>query len=103
MDTLVTTKLNSALCIALDTPDLARARRLAHEVTGVAGMVKVGMEFFYAHGATGYGAVAAAGVPIFLDLKLHDIPNTVAGAPPVNSPVMLARTAWLPARARDPL
>jgi orotidine-5'-phosphate decarboxylase len=80
MDTLVTTKLNSALCIALDTPDLARARRLAREVTGVAGMVKVGMEFFYAHGATGYGAVAAAGVPVFLDLKLHDIPNTVAGA-----------------------
>jgi orotidine-5'-phosphate decarboxylase len=80
MDTLVTTKLNSALCIALDTPDLARARGLAHEVAGVAGMVKIGMEFFYAHGATGYGAVAAAGVPIFLDLKLHDIPNTVAGA-----------------------
>ena len=36
------------------------------------------MEFFYAHGAKGYEAVAAEGLPIFLDLKLHDIPNTVA-------------------------
>ena len=40
--------------------------------------MKIGMEFFYAHGAKGYEAVAAEGLPIFLDLKLHDIPNTVA-------------------------
>ena len=40
--------------------------------------LKIGMEFFYAHGAKGYEAVAAEGLPIFLDLKLHDIPNTVA-------------------------
>jgi orotidine-5'-phosphate decarboxylase len=39
--------------------------------------MKIGMEFFYAHGAKGYEAVAAQGLPIFLDLKLHDIPNTV--------------------------
>jgi orotidine-5'-phosphate decarboxylase len=38
------------------------------------------MEFFYAHGRAGYEAVAAEGMPIFLDLKLHDIPNTVASA-----------------------
>jgi orotidine-5'-phosphate decarboxylase len=43
-------------------------------------MVKIGMEFFYAHGETGYTAVAGEGLPIFLDLKLHDIPNTVASA-----------------------
>ena len=42
------------------------------------GYMKIGMEFFYAHGAKGYEAVAAEGLPIFLDLKLHDIPNTVA-------------------------
>ena len=41
-------------------------------------MLKIGMEFFYAHGAKGYEALGAQGVPIFLDMKLHDIPNTVA-------------------------
>jgi orotidine-5'-phosphate decarboxylase len=40
--------------------------------------MKLGLEFFYAHGAKGYEKVAAEGLPIFLDLKLHDIPNTVA-------------------------
>src|SRR3546814_19835735 len=38
------------------------------------------MEFFYANGPDGYRSVAAVGLPLFLDLKLHDIPNTVAGA-----------------------
>ena len=42
--------------------------------------MKIGMEFFYAHGVAGYEKVAAEGLPIFLDLKLHDIPNTVAAA-----------------------
>ena len=80
MEALATTKLASPLCLALDTPDIARARALVREVGEAAGMVKIGMEFFYAHGAAGYGAVAAEGAPVFLDLKLHDIPNTVAGA-----------------------
>jgi len=44
------------------------------------GYAKVGMEFFYAQGEAGYERVAATGLPIFLDLKLHDIPNTVASA-----------------------
>jgi orotidine-5'-phosphate decarboxylase len=39
--------------------------------------LKIGMEFFYANGAEAYEAVAREGLPIFLDLKLHDIPNTV--------------------------
>jgi orotidine-5'-phosphate decarboxylase len=38
------------------------------------------MEFFYAHGRRGYEEIAREGVPVFLDLKLHDIPNTVGGA-----------------------
>jgi hypothetical protein len=66
------------ICVALDTPDLDRARALAKKLRPHVGYLKIGMEFFYAHGAKGYEAVAAEGLPIFLDLKLHDIPNTVA-------------------------
>ena len=66
------------ICVALDTPDLDRARALAKALKPHVGYMKIGMEFFYAHGAKGYEAVAAKGLPIFLDLKLHDIPNTVA-------------------------
>jgi orotidine-5'-phosphate decarboxylase len=66
------------ICVALDTPDLDRARALARALVPHVGYLKIGMEFFYANGAKGYEAVAAEGLPIFLDLKLHDIPNTVA-------------------------
>ena len=68
------------ICVALDTPDLDRAVALARSLKPHAGYVKVGMELFYAHGVPGYGRVAAEGLPMFLDLKLHDIPNTVASA-----------------------
>ncbi|MGH6907207.1 MAG: orotidine-5'-phosphate decarboxylase [Aestuariivirga sp.] len=68
------------ICVALDTPDLDRARELARSLKPHAGHLKIGMEFFYAHGAKGYESVAAEGLPVFLDLKLHDIPNTVAAA-----------------------
>ena len=66
------------ICVALDTPDLDRARALAKALKPHVGYMKIGMEFFYALGNRGYEAVAAEGLPIFLDLKLHDIPNTVA-------------------------
>ncbi len=69
---------NPIFC-ALDTTDLEWAVALAHELHGHVGGVKIGMEFFYAHGREGYARVAASGQPVFLDLKLHDIPNTVAG------------------------
>lgn len=65
------------ICLALDTPDVARAGELARLLKPRIGYLKIGMEFFYAHGAAGYAAVAREGVPVFLDLKLHDIPNTV--------------------------
>jgi orotidine-5'-phosphate decarboxylase len=65
------------VCVALDTPDVGKAKALAHALKPHAGYMKIGMEFFYANGAAGYEAVAAEGLPIFLDLKLHDIPNTV--------------------------
>ena len=68
------------ICVALDTPDLDRARVLAKALKPHVGYMKIGMEFFYAHGAKGYEAVAAEGLPIFLDLKLHDIPATVRAA-----------------------
>jgi len=69
--------------VAIDTPDLAKAVALAKTLTGSVGGVKLGLEFFTAHGPDGVREVAALGLPVFLDLKLHDIPNTVAGA--VNS------------------
>ena len=72
--------LHNPICVALDTPEISRAQDLVRMLKGHVGMVKVGMEFFYAHGPQGYEAVAALGVPVFLDLKLHDIPNTVASA-----------------------
>lgn len=70
---------NPVFC-AIDTPDIEKARNLAGAVAPHIGGLKVGMEFFYACGQAGYDAVASAGKPIFLDLKLHDIPNTVASA-----------------------
>jgi orotidine-5'-phosphate decarboxylase len=73
-------QLVNPICLALDTPDLDWAVALARTLKGRVGMVKIGMEFFYAHGTEGYAAVAGEGLPIFLDLKLHDIPNTVASA-----------------------
>ena len=72
--------LLNPVCVALDTPELARAEALARQLKSHVGMVKIGMEFFYAHGPSGYEAVANLGIPVFLDLKLHDIPNTVASA-----------------------
>jgi orotidine-5'-phosphate decarboxylase len=70
--------MRNPICLALDTPDIAQAVNLAKSVKAHVGMMKIGMEFFYANGVAGYEAVAAVGIPIFLDLKLHDIPNTVA-------------------------
>ncbi len=71
--------MNPVFC-AIDTPDLVAAEKLVDSLKENVGGVKVGLEFFMAHGAAGYRAIAAKGLPIFLDLKLHDIPNTVAGA-----------------------
>jgi orotidine-5'-phosphate decarboxylase len=66
------------LIVALDTVDVSRARSWANAVSPHAGLLKLGLEFFLANGAQGFAEIT--GAPIFLDLKLHDIPNTVAGA-----------------------
>lgn len=71
--------LENPIFCALDTTDVDQAVAWARQVKQNVGGVKIGMEFFYANGRAGYEAVAAEGAPIFLDLKLHDIPNTVAG------------------------
>jgi orotidine-5'-phosphate decarboxylase len=61
---------------ALDRPDLEGARSL----TDVVGGLKVGLEFVTANGPDGVRSVVDLGLPVFLDVKFHDIPNTVAGA-----------------------
>ena len=68
----------SPIFVAIDTPELERATAIAQAVRDHAGGVKLGLEFFCAHGPAGVERVAALGLPVFLDLKLHDIPNTVA-------------------------
>ncbi len=67
------------LIVALDVPASARAAALAAQVAPHAGLVKLGLELFCAEGPPALAAVGAH-APVFLDLKLHDIPNTVAGA-----------------------
>jgi orotidine-5'-phosphate decarboxylase len=66
--------------VAIDTPSLERAKLLAEQVSANAGGVKLGLEFFSANGPAGVAAILELGLPVFLDLKLHDIPNTVAKA-----------------------
>ena len=66
--------------VALDTPDVHRAAALAREVRGRVGGVKLGLEFFCANGEEGVLRIAEGELPVFLDLKLHDIPNTVGKA-----------------------
>lgn len=73
-------KPNAAgLIAALDTPDAARAEGWAAAVAPHVGLVKVGLELFCAAGPGVVGRIARHR-PVFLDLKFHDIPNTVAGA-----------------------
>ena len=66
--------------VAIDTPDVHRASAIARDVRGVAGGVKLGLEFFCANGDEGVLRIAEGELPVFLDLKLHDIPNTVGKA-----------------------
>jgi orotidine-5'-phosphate decarboxylase len=65
--------------VGLDTPDVDKAARIAKSLVGTVGGVKIGKELFTASGPEGVRK-AAGGAPLFLDLKFHDIPNTVAGA-----------------------
>jgi orotidine-5'-phosphate decarboxylase len=66
------------LIAAIDTPDRAEAARLITALAPHCGMVKLGLEYFLSQGPA--GLIIANENLLFLDLKLHDIPNTVAGA-----------------------
>jgi orotidine-5'-phosphate decarboxylase len=66
------------LIAAIDTTDTARASQLATTLSPYCALIKLGLEYFTANGPGGVRAMA--GPPLFLDLKFHDIPNTVAGA-----------------------
>ena len=81
------TRANPIYC-GVDTIDLAQATKLIQSIAGgprpAVGGIKLGLEFFLAHGAPGVryafpDPVRLTGIGFFLDLKLHDIPNTVAG------------------------
>lgn len=72
--------MSNPVYLALDLPQLEPALDLARKVKSHVGGLKLGLEFFCAHGHHGVREVAKVGLPIFLDLKLHDIPNTVAAA-----------------------
>ncbi|WP_375248848.1 orotidine-5'-phosphate decarboxylase [Sphingomonas sp.] len=79
--------MGNRIFVALDTPDLARAKAMAARVRHHVGGIKLGLEFFCANGPAGVRAMEELGLPIFLDLKLHDIPNTVAKAVQSLSPL----------------
>ncbi|KUO58197.1 MAG: orotidine 5'-phosphate decarboxylase [Sphingomonadales bacterium BRH_c3] len=72
--------MGNPVYLALDVPQIDAAKDLVSKVKSHIGGVKLGLEFFCAHGHHGVHEIAHLGLPIFLDLKLHDIPNTVAGA-----------------------
>jgi len=68
------------LILALDVSDVEAAGGLASRVAAHVGGLKIGSELFTSAGPAALAAAAASGLPIFLDLKFHDIPNTVARA-----------------------
>jgi orotidine-5'-phosphate decarboxylase len=82
--------MTSPVFVAIDTPDPDRAKALAGKIRTHVGGLKLGLEFFSANGADGVRDMAEFGLPIFLDLKLHDIPNTVAKAVQALNPLDLS-------------
>lgn len=77
----MTTPAPNPVFVAIDTADEGEATRLAARLAETAGGIKLGLEFFVANGPKGVRhVIRASELPVFLDLKFHDIPNTVAGA-----------------------
>ncbi len=72
--------VHSKIIFALDVATLEEARHFVSLFRGRVGLFKVGLEFFMAYGPEAVRAVREAGGDVFLDLKLHDIPNTVGRA-----------------------
>ena len=69
--------MSNPVYLALDLPQIEPAKELLSRVKAHIGGVKLGLEFFCAHGGHGVHEIAHLGLPIFLDLKFHDIPTTV--------------------------
>ena len=65
------------IILAIDTKSDLEAYEISQEVSGYVGAIKLGLEYFDTYGPEGIRKIQAIGIPIFLDLKLHDIPMTV--------------------------
>lgn len=76
----VSEEVRGTLALALDVDDLVAATRLARELQPWFGVAKIGLELYSAAGPDAVGAMRDLGYDVFLDLKLHDIPNTVERA-----------------------
>ena len=72
--------IRDRLIVALDFPDQTKALELVSTLSGAVSIYKIGLQLYTAAGPEIVRRVAATGAGIFLDLKLHDIPNTVASA-----------------------
>ncbi len=72
--------ISDRLALALDVDDLVAAIRLGRELSDYFSVAKIGLELYSAAGPEAIAAIADLGYDIFLDLKLHDIPTTVAKA-----------------------
>jgi orotidine-5'-phosphate decarboxylase len=68
------------LIVALDLPSAAQARQVIHIIGGAVTTYKIGKQLFTAEGPGIVRDLVSSGRKVFLDLKFHDIPNTVAGA-----------------------
>lgn len=73
------TRISPVFC-AIDRPDLKGALALGESLADSVGGLKVGLEFITANGPAGVRKIVDLGLPVFLDVKFHDIPNTVQGA-----------------------
>lgn len=76
-ETTINGDLRDKLALALDVDDLVAAIRLGRQLKDHFGVAKIGLELYSAAGPEAIGAIADLGYRVFLDLKLHDIPNTV--------------------------
>lgn len=71
---------HNPIIVALDVPSMEAALSLASQLAPVVGAFKIGSELFTSTGPDIVRRIRATGAPVFLDLKFHDIPNTVAKA-----------------------
>ena len=71
---------NNPIFCAIDTSDIETATNLVEKIKPHIGGIKLGLEFFTSCGISGCNRLKEFDLPLFIDLKLHDIPNTVSSA-----------------------